>query len=51
VRAYDADGCGSATCPPLWSAQVDSAVSSIVLARGRVFVGTDTGVTAFRLPL
>ena len=51
VRAFDADGCGSTTCQPLWSAEVDSPVSSIVLARGRVFVGTATGITAFRLPL
>lgn len=39
VKAFDASGCGAATCLPLWTApDVSNAHRSVVAAEGRVFV-------------
>jgi outer membrane protein assembly factor BamB len=45
LTAFDADGCGSATCPALWStATTGSAVrTQSALAGGVVYVGSDDG--------
>jgi outer membrane protein assembly factor BamB len=54
IQAFARDGCGTRpglTCPPLWSAPVAGAPSSVILANGRVVVGTDTGsLVSFGLP-
>jgi outer membrane protein assembly factor BamB len=46
LNAFDADGCGQATCPPLWQglAGPDSILeSSPYVAGGRVFIGAYDG--------
>jgi outer membrane protein assembly factor BamB len=54
IQAFARDGCGALpglTCPPLWSAPVAGAPSSVIVANGRVVVGTDTGsLVSFGLP-
>jgi len=47
VYAFAVDGCGTPTCRPLWSAAVDGRVEAIAVARERIVVSTDDGVTAF----
>jgi hypothetical protein len=47
VQAYDVDGCGAATCSPLASLSVTGEVESMSLSNGRLFVLTDTHLTAF----
>jgi hypothetical protein len=50
ITAFAAAGCGAATCGPLWSDNVGSAVSgSPVIDRGTLFVGGSTTLTAYRL--
>jgi outer membrane protein assembly factor BamB len=51
VRAYSADGCGAATCSPLWSADAGAGVrTQPAIAGGVVYVGTADGtVLAFSL--
>jgi outer membrane protein assembly factor BamB len=43
LYAFDADGCGAATCPPLWSTSAASGDidSSPAVANGVVYVGSD----------
>jgi len=44
VYAFDAAGCGQATCSPVWTYQAGSAVaSSPATAYGMVYVGSDDG--------
>jgi len=52
VTAFDADGCGAASCPSLWSANAGSPVSGApAVANGRLYVGTQAGsVVAYGLP-
>jgi hypothetical protein len=54
IQAFARDGCGTLpglTCPPLWSAPVAGAPSSVIVANGRVVVGNDTGsLVSFGLP-
>jgi outer membrane protein assembly factor BamB len=46
LYAFAVDGCGAPTCAPLWSGEVDGAIAAIAVARERVVVSTDHGVTA-----
>jgi outer membrane protein assembly factor BamB len=48
--AFDADGCGAATCDPLWTGTVAGGVNGApAVSGGRVFVGSSGGVVAFGL--
>jgi hypothetical protein len=50
IHAFDADGCGAATCSPLWSAPVAGGpiTKQPALAGGVLYVGTESGsVLAF----
>ena len=50
VAAYDAHGCGAATCEPVWSVNAGQPVRvSPVPVRGRLLVAAADGtVTAYR---
>lgn len=51
VNAYPADGCDAPTCEPVASWLVSGDLgASIVVAEGRIYVSTSTGVHAFGLP-
>ena len=47
LYAFAVDGCGAPTCRPRWSAEVEGTVEAVAIARERVVVSTDEGVTAF----
>lgn len=51
LSAYDAAGCGAATCPPLWSTDVGAEVTGgPSVDGGQVYVGTaDARLAAYRL--
>lgn len=51
LRAYDANGCGAATCPALWTSGV-TVGDAPVISNGQVYAVTadGRGVTAFGLP-
>jgi outer membrane protein assembly factor BamB len=50
VRAYDADGCGAATCDDLWSdATGDPIVAAPIVSGGRLYALSGTDNTAGRL--
>jgi hypothetical protein len=38
VRAFPADGCGAATCAPLWTADAGGETGRVVVSRGRAYV-------------
>jgi outer membrane protein assembly factor BamB len=45
LAAFDVDGCGQATCNPIWSANVGAPITTApAISDGRVFV-TDTAGT------
>ncbi len=49
LYAFKADGCGQASCAPLWIAQTGSFVSSPTVANGVVYVGSgDHKLYAFK---
>jgi hypothetical protein len=52
VYAFDADGCGQATCTPL--VELPAAASKVIVAGGRVYAASDDGdggtITAFAVP-
>jgi hypothetical protein len=50
VVAYNANGCGQATCAPIWTASLgtDGASGGLAVTGGMLYVGTTTGVTAFK---
>ena len=53
IYAWDAAGCGSATCSPLWSSPATGGPieNSAIIADGMVFAGSDDGsVYAYTLP-
>jgi outer membrane protein assembly factor BamB len=51
VRAFDAAGCGSPTCAPLWSDQVEPITGAPAVSRGQLYVGTRDGrIVAYGLP-
>jgi hypothetical protein len=56
VLAFDADGCGSATCSPLVTADVTGSATDLSVSGGRVFAATtlgtgdDFGLSALGLP-
>jgi hypothetical protein len=50
LQVFSANGCGQATCDPILSLPVDGLVKDIIVANGKVFVSTTTGVYAFGLP-
>jgi outer membrane protein assembly factor BamB len=50
VAAYAADGCAAATCEPLTTVTAPGRAGDLLVANGRLVVGTDTGVYAFGLP-
>ena len=44
VAAFDAHGCGAATCGELWSDNAGSRITGApAISLGKVFVGTDDG--------
>lgn len=48
LQAFAAEGCGAATCRPLWTAPIGEDVTAEpVVAGGVVYVGTDGAVQAF----
>ncbi|HEV7761989.1 MAG TPA: PQQ-binding-like beta-propeller repeat protein, partial [Acidimicrobiales bacterium] len=47
LRAYAANGCGTAVCAPLWSATVPATVGAPATTGGVVFVGTDGSLLAY----
>lgn len=48
LRAFAADGCGAATCVPVWTASLGTSVRSAPVTAGDVvYVGTDGAVRAF----
>jgi hypothetical protein len=42
--------CGAATCPPLATVAAPGSVAHLLVANGRLVVGTDAGLHAFGLP-
>ena len=50
VAAYDADGCAAATCQPLATVTAPGGAGDLLVANGRLVVGTDTGMYAFGVP-
>lgn len=52
VSAFDASGCiNSPPCPRLWSANVGAPVAGgMAVANGKLYVGSETGLVAYRLP-
>lgn len=47
VEAYPADGCAAATCAPVVEVATPGPVRSLAIASGRLFVGSESSVTAF----
>lgn len=47
LRAFPADGCGTPTCTPLWTASTPEAMSAPAVAGGVVYVGTNGAVQAY----
>jgi outer membrane protein assembly factor BamB len=45
--AFDASGCGQATCSPVWTAAIGGVSSSPAVAYGAVYVGSTDHVYAF----
>jgi len=49
VMAYDANGCGQASCPPIWFSTVgNQQPTGVAITGGVLYVGTTSGVTAFK---
>jgi outer membrane protein assembly factor BamB len=51
VQAFDATGCGTATCGPLWTADVASEITGApAVSNGQLYAGTADGrLVAWRL--
>jgi outer membrane protein assembly factor BamB len=51
LRAFDAGGCGDASiCAPLWTANAGASVTGLAIYGGMLYVGTQAGLVAYRLP-
>jgi hypothetical protein len=50
LSAFDAEGCGASECGPLATLAAPGTHSALLVAGGRVVVGTDVGAYAFGLP-